>query len=258
MCEMQCNNFFWAEEQDIPAGSGFSLWGKEHLLALAVIALVIVALTVWFGKLKSEKQTVFLRIIAIALPILEVVRIVVLCLDGRMGVGHLPLHLCSLAIYIYPVIAFYPNEKVRGFLAEFSLITLLPASLSALLFPDWTMYPLMNFFSLHSFIWHGLQIAFPIHCLMVKWYSPNVRNLWKNTLFLLAGGVLVGLFDSRMSCNYWFLRHPVPDTPLEWIYNIAGAKWYVASLLLLSILVNLAVYAVYYLYANHSSKKIER
>ena len=58
---------------------------------------------------------------------------------------------------------------------------------------------------------------------------------------------MVGLFDWRMSCNYWFLKRPVDGTPLEWLFDSFGSAGYVVSLLIIATLVNLLAYGVCYL-----------
>ena len=79
---------------------------------------------------------------------------------------------------------------------------------------------------------------------MNGWCFPQIRNLWKNTLFLVSCGALVGVFDWKMSCNYWFLKTPVDGTPFEWLYDTFGTKEYIVSLLGLATMVNIVAYGV--------------
>ncbi len=243
---MSGNTFkvFWLEERDLPAGSGFSLWGGEHIAAVIAVAIFLTAMVHLFHGKNAGKRVISLRIAALLLPILEAWKLVMLTLSGRMGVGHLPLHLCSMAIFLYPIAALTGNRAVRETLSEIGLVTLLPAAVSAILFPDWTMYPIWNFYSLYSFVWHALQVLFPILCLLQGWCKPDIRHLWKNTLFLVTGAGLIGWLDRRMSCNYWFLQWPVPGTPLQWLYDLSGTGGYHAALLVLATLIQLSVYGV--------------
>ena len=250
------DNYFWKEERDLPQGSGFELFGSEHLAVLAGVLVFLVICILIFRKMKPDIQVIILRVIAILLPVFELLKIGMLVASHRMDKGHLPLHLCSMAIYIYPIISFMNRNKIRDFLTEISVITLLPASIGALAFPDWTMYPMLNFYSIHAFIWHFLQVLFPAFCLINKWAVPDIRNIWKNSIFLLIGAIIIGTFDFIMHCNYWFLMRPVPDTPLEWLYNEAGSRWYIVSLFFMATAVNLFVYFFYYLFARGKEKRI--
>lgn len=240
-------NLFWNEERDLPPDSGFSLFGPEHLVTLILILVFLITIIVLFNKTGTQKRVIIFRIIAVVLPVLEMWKIIMLLSCNRMDKGHLPLHLCSMAIYIYPIIIFTNNERVRETLSEISAITLLPAAVSALLFPDWTMYSILNFYCIHAFIWHSLQVLFPILCIINGWCTPSVRNIWKNSIFLLVCGMIIWLFDRAMSCNYWFLREPVNGTPLEWLYNGFGQYGYLPALFVLATLVNLISYFMFYM-----------
>lgn len=239
---------FWKEEHDLPSDAGFKLFEFEHIMALIIILFCLILAIILFRKLKAESRIVILRIVAVILPVLELWKIIMLITCNRMSVGHLPLHLCSMTIFVYPVIAFMYEGRLRETLAEISVITLLPAAISALVFPDWNMYPIINFYSLHAFVWHSLQVLFPILCIINGWVVPKVKNIWKNTVFVVAYAIVVGLFDWKMHCNYGFLKSPVAGTPLEWLYNTFGAYGYLESLLILVTVVNLITYGFYYVY----------
>lgn len=235
---------FWIEERDLTSDSGFLIFGLKHCVVLIIILLFLVSFTIWFCKTKFQKKDIILKIIAVLLPLLEMLKIIMLLLCHRMDKGHLPLHLCSMAIFIYPLITFTHNKKLRESLSEISVITLMPAAVFALLFPDWTMYPIMNFYCIHAFLWHALQVLLPILFIKYGWCRPCVRNIWKNSLFLLVGGSIIWVFDSIMSCNYWFLKEPAPVSPLEWLYNTFGNYVYVPALFVMATLVNIISYGI--------------
>ncbi|MCR5676118.1 MAG: YwaF family protein [Lachnospiraceae bacterium] len=237
---------FWLEERDLPEGSGFQPWGGEHLAVIAVVVLFLAVSLLLYRRPDEKKKKTVLYVVAFLLPALEVWKILMLTVSGCMGIGHLPLHLCSMAIYLYPVSVMTKTPGVRETLTEIGTVTLLPAALGAILFPDWTMYPILNFYSLHAFVWHTLQILFPLLCLLDGRCRPDIRHLWKNTVFLLAGGIPIGMFDRFTGCNYWFLLRPVSGTPLQWLYDLFGKNGYLLSLLILATLFNLAVYGVCY------------
>lgn len=270
-------DFFWTEESDLPSGSGFPQMGPAHLIFLAVTLLLICLFLLWFKKMTPKGKVVAIRIVALLLPLLEIWKLLLLKRSGHLGIGYLPLHLCSMTIYLYPIIAFLrgpsdknltkqqsssdsesdpelkesaefkSNNSVRGLraaLSEIAVITLFPAGFAALIFPDWTMYPIWNFYSLHSFIWHALQVVMPIMCLILGWCRPRVSHIWMNALFLLLVGGAIYILDKHISCNYFFLLWPIKDTPLEWTYNAFGTEWYVLSLLILATVINLIMYGI--------------
>ncbi len=248
------SSYFWLEERDIPSGSGFISWGSAHKTVIIVIVLLI-ATIILFEKNRNRYGEIILKSIAVSLPLLEILKISVLRFHDRMDIGHLPIHLCSIAIYIYPLIVFTHSEKIREVLSEISMITLLPAAVCAIVFPDWTMYPIINFFSLHSFIWHMLQIIFPLLCLRIGWCKPSIRHIWKNLIFLIIFAGLILIFDHAYNCNYWFLMRPVSGTPLQIIYDRFGTKLYLPALAVIVTAVNIFMYGLLYIFYRNESKK---
>ncbi|MBQ6441508.1 MAG: YwaF family protein [Lachnospiraceae bacterium] len=207
---------------------GFQLFGKEHIAMLTLIAALTASVVVIYARHQKLRHGMLL-VIAFLLPILETVKILLLIRWGLMGIGYLPLHLCSLAIYLYPVAALLKQGKTRNVIGGFCCIVLLPATIAALLFPDWTMYPIMGVMSLMSFSWHALQLMLPLCMLIAGELCPAFRDVWKSILMLAAFAIPVYLFDRATSCNYWFLLQPVPGTPLETLFRAFGEKWYLLA-----------------------------
>ena len=185
-----------------------------------------------------------IRCVAVLLPVLESIKICFLTVSGHMGIGYVPLHLCSMSIFLYPIIAFSGNRSVRAFLFEISFCTLLPAAVSALVFPDWTMYPMISFMNIYAYLWHTLQVLFPIFILVRGGTELSVRHLWRNTVFLVGVGIPVYLFDRVFSCNYWFLLYPIPGTPLVPLSGLFGGAGYLPGLLLAATMVKLCMYGI--------------
>lgn len=253
---MNKESYFWLEERDIAPGNGFILWGNAHKTTIIIIVLIIIAAMAAFDR-AGRKREMILRTIAVSLPFLEILKICILTVHDRMDLGHLPIHLCSIAIYIYPLIVFTKSEKVRQIFSEISVITLLPAAVCAIVFPDWIMYPIINFYSLHSFTWHTLQIIFPIFCLKIGWCKPCIRNIWKNLVFLIICAGMVLIFDHANNCNYWFLIRPVSSTPLQNIYDIFGKRLYLPALAVIVTIVNVLMYGIIKVFCRNESKEGE-
>ncbi|MCR4909015.1 MAG: YwaF family protein [Lachnospiraceae bacterium] len=207
-------------------GEGFELFGRAHLTVIVVIIIVTAsAVKICTGS----GRTRLLRATALLLPAVEILKIIFLIRQGSFGIGYLPLHLCSLSVFLYPLYVFLKPGKVKNFLGDFSCLVLLPAALGAILFPDWTMYPLLSVLSLSSFIWHTLQVILPVCILFTGEARPGFKSVWKCILFLLVLAVPVYLFDRHFSCNYWFLLSPVPG-PLKLLYDSFGYSLYLPAL----------------------------
>ncbi len=220
--------YFWSEENDIPEGLGFSLFGKEHLMFMAV-SILLVFLWVFFYKRAGDKRRTFLIITALLLPALELWKILFLISVNRFGMGHLPLHFCSMAIYLYPAYAMMQKGRIKEVLGDFCCCVLLPAGLAAVIFPDWTMYPIMSFMSISSFIWHTLQTALPLCILFTEEVCADKKSFVYCVIILIIPAGFMYVFDVVFHCNYWFLLYPVPG-PLEMIYKTFGTAMYLPAL----------------------------
>ena len=234
--------YFWAEESEIPSNVGYELLGSAHLTVLAVLLILIASVAVLGYRCSYKARRRMLLCLSVTLPVLEAIKICFLIRIGHMGVGYLPLHLCSMSIYLYPVIAFAGNDMLRKVLSEISVCTLMPAAVAALIFPDWTMYPMFSFMNIYAFVWHALQVLIPVLYLICGIAKPSVRHIWWNTLFLLATGGMIYCFDRVFSCNYWFLLWPVPGTPLVPMSELLGGRAYIPALILTATAVNLCMY----------------
>ncbi|MBO4375458.1 MAG: YwaF family protein [Lachnospiraceae bacterium] len=235
-------DLFWLEETDIPAGSGFVLFGAEHLTAVAVAVIFAAAAALIYRRHEGARKGI-LAAISILLPLTEVFRIIFLLRTGRFGIGHLPLHLCSLSIIFYPLYAMLRPCRIKKFLGAFSCLVLLPAGLGALLFPDWTMYPVISFMSLSSFIWHTLQITLPLCIWAAGEIRPEPQSVFSSIVFLGLVTVPVYFFDRHFSCNYFFLLWPVPG-PFELVYERFGITGYLPALAILVVFIILMTYTV--------------
>ena len=87
-------------EKLLPADAGFSLLGPQHLGMLALLALWSAAVLLWFRRLREVQLVRALRAMASVMLALEVLKDFVLAEIGAFSVGYLPLHLCSIAMFV--------------------------------------------------------------------------------------------------------------------------------------------------------------
>lgn len=251
--------YFWLEGTDLPDGIGFGLFSWKHILMDALCAAGIILLCFVFRTRSRMQQRLFLKVLALLLLAGNGLRDLVLVLDGRMGMSYLPLHLCSTAIFVYLLHAFLPEtweadpdgtehlhqSGFREALGEIGYTLLMPGTICALLFPDWTRYPLMNFMSLHSFVWHALLIAYPMMLRISGRIHPVLSHLWYPVVYLCIITPPIMLFDKVTGCNYLFVSWPLKDTPQEWLYDLLGSYWRVGY----AILVFAVILTIYLLIA---------
>lgn len=231
--------YFWKEIHDLPAGIGFGLFSRQHFAALLCCALGIAAVLRFFLKFSKKRQDAFLKTVALSLLTGNLLRDLFLLAVHRMSLAYLPLHLCSFAIFVYLLQAFLPDRFLffRKALGEIGLVLLMPGTICALIFPDWTAYPLWNFMCLHSFIWHAVLVFYPLALFMSRRIQPSIRHLWYPILYLCILVPPTAIFNHFTGCNYLFIMRPPKGTPLELLYSLLGSYWRIGyALLVLAIL----------------------
>ena len=231
----------------------FSHFCPEHTGMLVFIALAVTTGLLLIRRSREKPALTAALILSLLTLAGETVQDILLVREGGNIVDFLPLHLCNLGIFVN-LAASLTRGKLRAFFAEVSLVLILPGSIGALLFPDWTYRPFWSIVSMLCFFTHTLIIFIPLIFLVRKEIHISFKHFWYSYLFLALVTPPVYLLNRRLGQNYFFLMYPTKDSPLELIFNITGGKFYLAGLLVLVTLMLLIVYAVC-LIINRISKK---
>ena len=189
--------YFWTIQEHVPDGLGFRLFGIAHLLWLGGIVLAVLAIALTCRRWKPETVHRLLCGLTWAALLLEICKDGVLLYTGQFRPNYLPLDLCGLSIFV----EFAAVRSPRPLLLEPVYSLSLPGACLALLFPNWFSLPLWNFFSLHSFLLHGLLVLVPAGSI-----SQELRTtaLAMTLLTLGMGNVAFALYD-RALCNLLLL-----------------------------------------------------
>lgn len=213
---------FFLFETEVPAGSGFTLFGPCHLAWLFVIFIFIILGGKWYLKQSDLKQKRINRVFGIIFPVIAIYRDMVLFLTGHFDRGFLPFQLCSMAIWI----AFLYIWTDSRFLGVIFVLLCVPGAAGALFFPNWEIYPFFNYMHIHAFISHGLITAFGIWQVAAGKIVPKWREFWMPMVFGIAGFVILYPINNWLGTNFWFLNVPSHGSPLIWIREITGDRWY--------------------------------
>ena len=229
---------FFMPEGSIPPGNGFLLFGWQHLLMLAVLGTYTVLSLRWMRKLSAQRLNHLLRILGGVMVGLEELKDFILAVIGAFSVGYLPLHLCSLAMFVCLYYGAHPRSNSCG---QILYSVCFPGAMCALLFPDWTMLPILHFQSLHSFLYHTLLVQVSLAPVVTGRIRPGIGQVWKSMTFLVLTALPVGLLIRLLHTNYMFLGHPSAGSPLELLESIPGRFGYLAGYFLLVLLVELGM-----------------
>ena len=212
-------NYLLETEETIAPGLGFPPFGLCHLLWLGGFVLFAAAGCFLYCRLNSDGRRRMRLVLAGAVAADELLKMAVLFLGGNYMARYLPLHLCSVNIFLIAWHALRPNRTLDNFLYTVCM----PGAIFPLLTPTWTALPPSSLMHIHSFTVHILLASYPIILLAGKDIRPDPRQL-PRCLGLLGGLALVAyganlLFDT----NFMFLMEAPAGTSLEWFEQMCGS-----------------------------------
>jgi len=218
---------FFTYRDDMPDGHGFAHFSAKHLLFLAGIVLFIILFTLLYRNAGKRTRKRLRAIIASCIVLMEVAKqLLVTFTVGDHIYYHwelLPLHLCGISIIMVAI----HTVKQNRFTGEYLYSLSIPGAAMALIFADWTMYPLLNFYCLQSFLIHMLELTYPIMLLAAGELRPAVKNLWMPSLFLLVTVPLIYRLNHILDTNFFFMNEAAPDSPLSFLQTYLGSPGYI-------------------------------
>lgn len=225
--------YFLDTTETIPAAVGFSHFGVLHIVWLFVFAALTVASCVLYRRLSNNGKRDWKIIVALLLLADEVFKDVMLVIGGRFRPDYLPLHLCSINIILIAIHAWKPSKLLSGYLYTVGI----PGAMAALLFPSWTSLPLGNFMHLHSFTVHILLAMYPIVLAASGELNPQVKQLPKYLLLLVAMAIPIYGINLLLDTNFMFLMSADPGNPLYLFEQMWGNHLYGFPVLITAVLI---------------------
>lgn len=205
-------NYFLDTVETIEDGLGFNYFGKIHLLWISFFIVFAVTCCYIYKSSDEKRRSKIRKIMALLIVSDELFKIVMLLIGGNYSVKYLPLHLCSINIFIIAYHVYRPSKMLDNFLYSICF----PAALAALLAPTWIELPLGNFMHLHSFTIHILLATYPLMLVYGKDISPDIREIPKCIVFTLAMALPIYFINLLLDTNFMFLMYAEPGNPLYW------------------------------------------
>ena len=210
---------FFLNKDDVPQSVGFSTFDMTHLLWLLGVILSIVAASIVYRKLTAEKRKVMRIAVGIAVVMCEIIKDIVVAAVGDFGVGYLPFHLCGINILLIGFDMIKQTKTVRNFLYYIGI----PGAMLALIFPNWTVLPCMNFFNIHSFVIHQLLVMYPMLLVTSGEVKPDIKTMPKCLLLLVGLAIPVYILNLIFDTNFMFLMSPETGNPLGLFEQYLGS-----------------------------------
>ena len=210
---------FWKTVEVIPEGIGFAHYGALHLCWLAAFAVVAVLNCILYRKLGQKGRKIWRIVVASLLVLDEIYKQIPLFVNGLFTLGYLPLHLCSINIFVIAFHALKPTKSVGNYLYTVCI----PGAMAALLFPTWNALPGANYMLIHSFTVHILLALYPIVLTVSGEIKPELKELPKALLLLASLAAFALICNLLMDANFMFLMYADPGNPLYLFKELWGS-----------------------------------
>lgn len=201
------------------------MFTTEHFIWLGICAAVIAVLTVASMKLNFSFRTSAFIMAGVSL-VSEVSKILSHmefvngedCADGMViDAGALPLHLCSLLIFVFFYLPFCKNEKHRSYLTSLVIPVGLVGSLLAILMAtsgtDFTSSE-----AYQCFIYHAVMVWFAIFLVAKKYADLGVKAYVRNLVTVGCLAIIMiwvnGALQAYDTNFLYVVRPPADGLPL--------------------------------------------
>lgn len=249
------------------------MFSTLHLLILVFCALMIAAVVLHAVKRRVPLRTMLSFMVGVTIfgELMKVfARMDVVDGAARLSVEFLPLHLCSIQIFVIWYLRFFNKspEREKTILA-FMYPTMLVGGLAALLIATVDPIAFDNPDIYEYFIYHAMVVAFGLYIPLTRQVDFTWRRLGSTMVLLLilfflsiytnamfsTGAVATNFFYSAEPplpglpyLNFSFFGRTLADEKLGWL-------WYLAKMCFLGLVAMLACYAPFLIGAARAKRR---
>ncbi len=241
---------FWLHPSQIEfdqlvAGGVFNL---THLMLTVVLGLLGVMIYRLLVKLDGHKRQRYFQGIAIFLVILEIIRMLwnVVAADGWYAKDVWPLYTCGIFVMIFPFYAFNtPLQKwTEGFIALGAML----AGIVFLIYPSTglAIFPLWHLNTIISSIMHLMMAV-----IGALFFFDSQKQLkpfdFYSAMVIVFSFAFISFIYNLMdpATNFFFIKAPFAETPLQWIFDWLGQPGYGITILGLHVVEGAGMYALH-------------
>lgn len=189
-------------------GAPFELFGWPHIIAMSIVALVNVAIMCFGRRLSSRGRSILRYTLTFLLLLGEIAWHVWNLATGQWTIQTmLPLHLCSVFVWISAVMLFTNSYRIY----EFTYLLGIAGALQAILTPDAGPYGFPHFRFFQVFVSHGSIVTSAVFMTVVAGYRPFPKSLLRVAVIANGYMLFVGAVNALIGSNYLFIARK-PET----------------------------------------------
>ncbi len=188
------------------------LWTREHLITILPTFAIMIVIALLMRRLLIEKRyeirMIPIKSIAVLLILMEIGKQWCSIVRGY-DLYHIPLHFCSIFLYILPLFAFYRGKWQKS-VSSIACATMMALFIGMLVLPN-TIYTsarlatfFTDYFSFHTVVFHNLVIFALFLTLALDLHTPSGerKELIFLTVFGMAFVVLSASASHLLDTNY--------------------------------------------------------
>lgn len=239
---------FWMSYEMIarrygPGYQGYPLFGAVHWAELAAVAVCILLTARWYRRSPERTRRRILWGVTVLLLADEAVLVIAMLATGQWNWSYLPLHLCSIHIFLCTTCTLTGKDWCKEEL--YALCT--PGAAIALLCPGWLGTKAWSLINLHSVTLHGLLVLYPV-LLVAGGFRPQVQRLPAVLAFLFGSALPIYFLNKVLYTNFYFLNGPTSSPVTALFTQWFGEQWYILGFLPAVALVLAGMYLPWYIH----------
>lgn len=217
-------------------------FGLKHIIGLLYVVFITIGGVYVLRKNPGKKQILVITILFYLFEILKLGYMIQR--DSGYPMNHLPLHLCSMPLYIWPILYFAKKgSKLEEYAKATAFVTVLGAALAALLQPgniignNESWFPLTgNYLPFVSFTYHGIMVMSSVYLLATKTYIPKYTDAFKAMLCTFCL-MIPALIVSFVLDKDFMLLHKGNGSPLKPVLTNFGQVPYTVTMIFVGLFV---------------------
>ena len=218
-------------------GEPFVLFGPHHLAVLGLVILVILAWLPLRSRLGADARRSIRITLAVLLVCGEASWHIWMLATGQWIIQiMLPLWLCSLAIWLSPLMLIQRRQLFYEFLYFMGIL----GGTMALLTPDLGIYGFPHYRFIEFLLVHGALVAAPIYMTIVEGFRPTWASLLRVSLFMVPYLAFVTWVNFRIGSNYLYTAGKLPTPSL--LDLLSPWPYYIPEMIALAVLFCMVLY----------------
>jgi hypothetical protein len=226
------------------------VFGEKHLFGTSFLLLALFIFLMLLKKnvtdLKNQQRFYLYLFTGLFLGIESIRLIFLFFRDGGLAIYQLPLNLCSVPLYLYPVISLdKKNGQLKKWLMPAAFSTTMLAGFIALLIPTNILGPEMfwlpidkNYVEIASFTYHAVMIAAPLALIKLDYYKPTLNDIGYALAFSFAFAVVAMTVNAFTNQDFLLLNNGngspfqflIEDSKLLYQFTMIGLGAFLISL----------------------------